>query len=291
MSPEDGIVGPGLWSDVDAQPDTGYHVEYLDAAARALADQRQRSYEAMALAPGAVVADVGCGSGIALAELARIVGAAGRVVGIDPSAAMLAEAGGRAAKLAELADGGAVTDPASAGRPAPVELVKATAAATGLPEAAFDAVRTERVLMHVADPLAAVGELARITRPGGRVVLLEPDHRRLAIDSDDPGLVHQLSGIFGNVLPNGSAGLRARSDALRAGLVDVTVDVIAQRFESFAAFGEVFCFDIARRFIVGTGLVDAAGFEGMVADLAARDAEGRFLAVAMFYLVTATKPA
>lgn len=43
------------------------------------------------------------------------------------------------------------------------------------PDATFDAVRSERVLQHVADPLAVLREMVRVTKPGGRVLAIDPD--------------------------------------------------------------------------------------------------------------------
>jgi demethylmenaquinone methyltransferase/2-methoxy-6-polyprenyl-1,4-benzoquinol methylase len=50
------------------------------------------------VAPGAIVFDVGCGTGLSFAGLVRCVGPQGRIVGIDPSPAMLAHARERIAR-------------------------------------------------------------------------------------------------------------------------------------------------------------------------------------------------
>jgi SAM-dependent methyltransferase len=47
--------------------------------------------------------------------------------------------------------------------------------------AAFGVVRADRVLQHLADPLAALAELAAAVRPGGRVIVAEPDQQTLSI--------------------------------------------------------------------------------------------------------------
>jgi demethylmenaquinone methyltransferase/2-methoxy-6-polyprenyl-1,4-benzoquinol methylase len=48
--------------------------------------------------PGATVLDVGCGTGLSFAPLKRRIGAQGRIVGIDPSPDMLAQASARIAR-------------------------------------------------------------------------------------------------------------------------------------------------------------------------------------------------
>lgn len=56
---------------------------------------RTRAVAALALAPGAVVLDVGCGTGLSFAPLLQAVGPRGRVVGVEPCPEMLAQAAGR----------------------------------------------------------------------------------------------------------------------------------------------------------------------------------------------------
>jgi SAM-dependent methyltransferase len=103
------------------------------------------------------VADVGCGNGAYLAELARR-GHAGRVVGVDLSAGMLAAARRRA--------------PATG-------LVAGDAAALPLCDHAADLSLSAHMLYHVPDARAAVRELRRITRPGGTVLVLLNGHDHL----------------------------------------------------------------------------------------------------------------
>jgi SAM-dependent methyltransferase len=107
---------------------------------------------------GETVADVGCGNGAYLGELARR-GFAGRVIGADLSVGMLqaARAGAGAAAL-----------------------IAGDAAALPLADGCADLTLAMHMLYHVPDPAAAVRELRRVTRPGGSVVvgLNGADHLR-----------------------------------------------------------------------------------------------------------------
>lgn len=127
------------------------------------------------------VADIGCGNGIYLAELARR-GHTGPVLGVDLSVGMLA----------------------AARRHAPAAAVTAgDAAALPLRDHAVSLTLAAHMLYHVPDPHAAVRELRRITRPGGQalVVLNGPGHLRelrdliaatLQITTSDPPLGERL---------------------------------------------------------------------------------------------------
>ena len=166
--------------------------------------------------PGASVLDVGCGTGIALREIADLVGTNGTIVGLDPSTAMLEQTRARLAGVS-----------------ARIHLIAGTATDTGLERDRFDAVRTERVLMHISQPREALAELARVTRPGGRIVVVEPDHRRLAVDTDVPDTWLGLVTAFSRLVPNISAGLRVLSDATALGLTAVAIEPMTHQFRSY----------------------------------------------------------
>jgi ubiquinone/menaquinone biosynthesis C-methylase UbiE len=101
-----------------------------------------------------VVADIGCGNGLYLAELARH-GHTGPILGVDMSPGMLRATRQRA------------KDAGSAG-PA---LLAADATALPLRDAATDLTLAMHMLYHVSEPGRAVAELRRVTRPGGRVIV------------------------------------------------------------------------------------------------------------------------
>jgi SAM-dependent methyltransferase len=103
--------------------------------------------------------DVGCGPRGILDLLASRVGADGRVVGLDYEPASVAQAREFAAEHG-LAN---------------VEVRQEDADHTSLASASFDLVHARTLLINVPDPAAVVAEMARLTRPGGWVALLEPD--------------------------------------------------------------------------------------------------------------------
>lgn len=103
--------------------------------------------------------DLGCGPVGVLGELSRRVGPGGQVAGVDNDPVMLAHAR-RFCAARGLSN---------------VGLVRADAAATGLPGASFDLAHVRLVLVNVADPAAVVAEAARLVRPGGTVALQEVD--------------------------------------------------------------------------------------------------------------------
>jgi SAM-dependent methyltransferase len=107
---------------------------------------------------GGVVIDVGCGTGRALPALRRAVGSHGAVIAADLTPAMLAKA----------------RPQATAARAA---LVLADARKLPFADASADALFAAGLINHLPDPEAGLGELARVTRPDGLLILFHPSGR------------------------------------------------------------------------------------------------------------------
>lgn len=110
------------------------------------------------LTEGGVVIDVGCGTGRALPALRQAVGPRGAVIAIDVTPEMLRQARPK-------------------GRLADAALVLADARRLPLADASADAVFAAGLVNHLPDAEAGLGELARVTRRGGRLVLFHPSGR------------------------------------------------------------------------------------------------------------------
>ncbi|MDR3361013.1 MAG: methyltransferase domain-containing protein [Bifidobacteriaceae bacterium] len=109
------------------------------------------------LRPGLRVLDVGSAGGALTIDLARRV-APGPVVGVD------------------LADDAVASAQADANRPSNLSFQVGDAAALPFEAATFDVVHIHQVLHHLEDPVTAIREAARVTRPGGLVSLREADY-------------------------------------------------------------------------------------------------------------------
>jgi len=117
---------------------------------------RRLTREALGLRPGERVLDLAAGTGVSTVELAR---SGATAIGVDFSIGMLT-VGHRV-------------------RP-DVPLLAGDALALPFADATFDAVTISFGLRNIVDPDAALRELARVTRPGGRLVVCEFSHPVLA---------------------------------------------------------------------------------------------------------------
>jgi len=116
------------------------------------------------LAPGARVLDVGCGRGVLLSSLAD---RGFEVHGFEISAAAVAGADPRA----DIRVGNELQD-------------------AGYPDACFDEVILWHVLEHLPDPRRTLGEIRRILKPGGRLIVAVPNYRSLQARWSGPAWFH-----------------------------------------------------------------------------------------------------
>jgi SAM-dependent methyltransferase len=124
--------------------------------------------EKVGLERGGLYLDLGCSAGLYTRNLARSLGDAGDVIGIDISPSMLREAARRARK--------AGADPS---------FVRADAASLPFADAAFSGAVCGGTLNELGDPAAALRETRRVLEPGARLAIMgilqaaTPNGRRL----------------------------------------------------------------------------------------------------------------
>jgi len=163
------------------------------------------------------VLDVGCGTGDTTREAARLA-AEGDVLGVDLSTGMLARGRERAAEEG-------LTN---------VTFQQADAQVEPFADGRFDVVISRFGVMFFADPVAAFANLARATRPGGRLALVvwqpfagnewvEAPYTALAIGRDLRPIPEDVPGPFGLADPDGVRRILADAGWSAVELGDVSV--------------------------------------------------------------------
>jgi len=254
--------------------DPGFALRFFDAGNRlpAVSALKPIMLEQMRLHRGQRVLEVGCGAGDDVRTLARRVGPTGQVIGIDASPLVVAEATRRAH-----------------GTNLPVEFRVGDARALELPDGAVDRCRAERLLMHAhGEPATIVGELTRVLRPDGRLVVFDLDWDTLAIDGAEQELTRRIVRSYSDGVANGCVG-RTLPRLLRdAGLVDVTT--IPHAIEiPFDFFGWVLSGHLDAAIAAGSFTpAELIGWWDAIDDA---HAKGRFYAAILGFVVAGSKPA
>lgn len=160
------------------------------------------------LKSGATLLDIGCGPGTITADLATLV-TPGRVTALEVTDDALdlarAEIARRALETVDFATG--------------------DVHALDFPDDTFDVVHAHQVLQHVGDPVTALREMRRVTRPGGVVAVRDSDYAAFTWFPQLPELTEWLDLYEKVARGNGGepdAGRRLLSWAHAAGFTDVT---------------------------------------------------------------------
>ena len=161
------------------------------------------------LKAGMDLLDVGCGPASITADLAEHV-APGRVVALD------AAAGALEAARATLSERGLSEQ---------VELARGDVMALPFEDASFDVVHAHQVLQHLADPVGALAEMRRVTRPGGIVAVRDAVYSAMTWFPEPAGMEQWRSVYMATARANGGepdAGSRLLSWARAAGFADAS---------------------------------------------------------------------
>lgn len=204
-SPLTRSIDPSDFAAVDQARSPEDLVRYLREAALLAEMKATNDYLAHVLDAkrGHRVLDVGCGNGDEVRRLASAVGPSGLVVGLDRPAMI------EAAR--------------SSGTPKNAEFVEGDAHNLPFEESSFDRYRTHRVYMHLKDPAKALAEAGRVVRPGGVVVVAEPDWGTIALDSDDREVTSAVLEAIRDSMQEPWIGRRLPRLFREAGLVDVQI--------------------------------------------------------------------
>lgn len=243
----------------------------------ATVDLRAWERNRLRLRTGERLLDVGCGLGDAARALAEDLGPTGSLVGIDASTAML-----------EAARSGW-------GEACPASFVLGDAQALDVSSGSFDAARSERVLQWLPDPHAAVAELARVVRPGGRISLIDTDWGSLTLDigADD------LADAVGRTLrierhrPS-RIGRRLVGLAETAGLRSIASTQATQVWSTWNPYVSAApegCFSMRElaQDVIDAGELDSDELERFVTTAEDAARQGRFTMSLTMYAVVATR--
>lgn len=244
---------------VDQTSDPDFFLRFLDEVNKqpAAIEWKPIILQSLRLRPGMRVLDVGCGMGTDVFEIVKSVAPEGAVTGVDLSESLIAEAIGRAT-----------------GRDLPVTFQVADARNLPFPNNYFDAVRTERLLMHVPNPASALAEMARVLAPGGRMAVFDFDWETQFCDSPYKDTTRKIALSFCDSMKNGWIGRSLPRLFREVGMTEIFVSlrpvVVTYDFLKLLLGGHV-----ARA--VSNAILLEADADRWWTDLARADAEGTFL--------------
>lgn len=237
-----------------------------------MASRRVRVLDALGAAPGERIAELGCGAGLMLREVALAVGESGLAFGMDLSEDQVraAQALGSDLKQLDVRVGDLRAIPAADGE--------------------FDAVVSMQVLEYVADVSAAVREIARVTRAGGRFVNVATNWGSLFWSGGDGDTTARVLAAWERHAPHPNLPVALPSLLAAAGFSAVSqreLTIVNRHVQP-----STFVHGVARlmaAFAVAQKAADRPTIDAWLASLARADAEGRHFVSVVPILTTATR--
>jgi ubiquinone/menaquinone biosynthesis C-methylase UbiE len=160
--------GSDCWGRLNEVADISPILTILDTLPHGFREARRTLLAHLGLHAASEVLEAGSGPGTALSDLSEWVGPEGRIVGIDPTRALVAQAQARAREAGTMQATYAVGD---------IRQID-------WPDETFDAAFCDKILVHVEPVSQAIAELVRVTRAGGRVGAVEWFSQGMAIAAD-----------------------------------------------------------------------------------------------------------
>jgi len=230
-----------------------------------------------ALGPGDTAVEVGCGTGPRLLDLASAVAPDGHVIGVEPQP-VLADA--------------ARTRVAERGIGDSVDVRVGSAEVLPVPDGSAAAAVAQTVLIHLPERVldAALDEMVRVTRSGGRVVSLDQDGDTWVIDHPDRDLTRRIA-LFNSDqrYADGWTGRRLPRLFRERGLTDVDVTVRTHVDDTAGSYLHGMASRLAKA-AAEAGVVSASDGERWTAELDELAAAGHFFSTINYYLCVGVRP-
>lgn len=262
------------WGAVDRATEPHEFVRYLDTVSALETIQRikQRTYDLLQVREGHHLLDVGCGVGDDVQGLAQRVGNTGRVVGIDCSETMLAEARKRVRETN-----------------LPVEFRVGDAQQLEFAAKSFDGCRAERMFVHLRDPDRALAEMVRVARTGARIVVFDVDWETLVVDVPGRAITRRLLNFYCDSSGSRWIGRQLRRLFLEAGLTEIGVFAETLMFTDYTTANHVLQLQEAAARAEAAGVVSSTVAKQWVNDLEQAHQAGRFFAAVTGFCVSGRK--
>lgn len=253
-----------------------YEGKQADRLARAYTapetvDRRQRVLELLGLAAGESVLSIGCGPGYEPAAIAEAVGDSGRVHSVDNSEAMLAMAEDHCAEHSHLT----------------FELADATD--LPVPDESFDAAVASLVYEYSPHVDAAVAELHRSLRPGGRAGLVSTDWDSTVWHSTDADRMDRMIEGFKDMYANPRLGSQLTPYLQQAGFTIEHVEPFTNLQTDLDGYAGL-VLDVIKGQVQESETLDRSEIEAWEQDLREIDEADETFFNLTYYLYVARKP-
>lgn len=236
-----------------------YNIDYLEETARKARGIKQRSYAYFSHIKSGTIADIGCGTGIDVVEIAKLLGNEVSVVGVDHDQQMLDKA------------------IASAYGQSNTRFIHSEVTNLPFEEHSLAGLRAERLFQHLKTPEAVVADIYRMLQSGAPAVIVETDWSSLCFYCNKVDTERKMVDFLTkDKINNGFAAKNLTAYLDNAGFRDIKIEVLPMVSTALAdAIGNLWIDKIALE-MVEKGLLNEAEHAAFFDTTGAADEKGFF---------------
>ena len=140
-------------------------------------------------------------------------------------------------------------------------------------------------------PEIALVEMVRVTKPDGRVVVVDADHATWSTDTPETDIERRLARFFADSQQrNGYVGRQLYGFFRNCGLNNVEIEKFSDFHTDYVTYREIFCLDKLEKEAIEANVISAREIGRWRDSLEIADREGRFFSCADLVVVSGRKP-
>jgi ubiquinone/menaquinone biosynthesis C-methylase UbiE len=233
---------------------------------------KERNYEALGLKKGDNILDAGCGIGLDTCRLGIRVGETGSAIGVDSSESMIS-----------------IAQKNIPGHLRNTTFVIGNMRNPDFPDNTFDAIFVERLLQILPNPVQIIQQLVRVLKPGGTLVIVEPDWGTMALDPGNRNIIRSLVSYCTDSFADGWTGRKLYRYFVELGL-DVRIEAEPVIMHDFSIISRAMNFDNFVSGAVKAGQISQKDADELVEGFRLAGEHGRFFFSYMMYRAIGKKP-
>ena len=178
----------------------------------------------------------------------------------------------------------------SAGQSLPVSFHQGDLYHLPFEDGAFDRCYADKTFQHLLNPQQALSELIRVTRPGGRLVIADPDHETHVLDSLYPEVTRRFFRFRSGGIHQPDIAHRLYGMFREAGLFDIVVEPLTWVATDYESIRPLSHFIEGMRLAEQHGVVTTEEVAQWIASLEDVIASGRFFHAVTYFITAGRKP-